>query len=225
MSELVEKYENRAFKTYRARLYASKRLRARGIGWNSALISISTATSISAIAEIAAPRLYGPAGGFLFASLGVVSLVVSLVVASVNYPGRARDMFSAYRRAQRLSVEFERLKFEANPDPDKVRELSEQYQTLLDESENQEDIDYLRATSSMPSKSEQQLGTDESSAEQDELAEKRQEESKKGRRLEQRRRRWLAFLSGALTVLPYIALLVPIGVTVPIVLWVIHVSM
>ena len=144
MSEL-ENLASRSYKTYKARLKASERLQARSRAWNACLLSLSVATTIASIALLTDARMYGAAGPTLLVCVAVMALVASLVVASLNYGSRSRDMFMNYRRIQRLSVEAETLLTEDNAPADEVRKLVERYEALLDDSENHTSADYKLA--------------------------------------------------------------------------------
>lgn len=141
----LQKLEDRSYKSYKARMYASRRLAQRGKAWNVSLLSLTVATTIASVGLLTNEQMYGAAGPTIFACLAVLSLVISLVVAGQNYSGRSRDLFNNYRRLQRLSTEAEhlRLKIDA-PEPEIVQALLSRYNDLLDDSENHSEADYER---------------------------------------------------------------------------------
>lgn len=141
----LQKIEDRSYKTYKARMYASRRLALRGKAWNASLLSLTVATTIASIGLLTNEEMYGAAGPTIFACLAVLSLVISLVVAGQNYSGRSRDLFNNYRRLQRLSTEVEYLRLKNDvADPEKVQALLSRYNDLLDDSENHSEADYER---------------------------------------------------------------------------------
>lgn len=141
----LQKIEDRSYKSYKARMYASRRLALRGKAWNVSLLSLTVATTIASIGLLTNDQMYGAAGPTIFACLAVLSLVISLVVAGQNYSGRSRDLFNNYRRLQRLSTEAEYLRLKnETADPEKVQALLSRYNDLLDDSENHSEADYER---------------------------------------------------------------------------------
>lgn len=143
---IVELLEGRSYSTYRARLEAAKRLTRRNHAWNALLVSFATSTTISSIALLVDGNVYGKYGSLLLVCLGVLSLVASMTVTSLNYSGRAKDMFANYRKLQRLSAHLERIRLSGTiTDAALVAEFSESYQELLDGSENHTSADFRRA--------------------------------------------------------------------------------
>lgn len=141
----LQKIEDRSYKSYKGRMYASQRLALRGKAWNASLLSLTVATTIASIGLLTNDGMYGAAGPTVFACLAVLSLVISLVVAGQNYNGRSRDLFNNYRRLQRLSTEAEYLRDNNDVvDQDKVEALLSRYNDLLDDSENHSEADYER---------------------------------------------------------------------------------
>lgn len=139
--------EDRSYKTYRARLYASKRLQSRNHRLNASLIAMSTATTIAAVILLANPSLYGQNGPLLLAGLAILALMLSLVSTSIDYSGRSRNMFISYRRIQRVASEAERLQQSSTEllTAELVQRLTDEYEALLDESENHTEADYYRS--------------------------------------------------------------------------------
>lgn len=136
--------EDRSYTTYKARLAAAARLRHLDTAWNLALIALSTATVIAAVGIMVSPALYGAEGELLLAVISIATLVTSLIVAGARFGARSRDMTVSYRRLQRFSVDIERLRL-TNAGPlsqERLNELSDRYQDLLDAAENHSDADY-----------------------------------------------------------------------------------
>lgn len=130
--------------------------------------------------------MYGKAGATVLVCVSILALVASLVVADLNYGGRSRDMFMNYRRIQRLSVRAESLLSRGEASSYDVAELTERYESLLDDSENHSDSDFRLA---LPNPD---LGTGP------------------------------ATRAKLLTLAPYSALIAPIFVIWPIVVWATH---
>lgn len=146
--ESLKKLEDRSYKSYKGRMHASQRLALRDKAWNTSLLSLTVATTIASIGLLTDSQMYGTAGSTLFVCLAVLSLVISLVVAGLNYGARSRDLFNNYRRIQRLSAEVEHLRAgNATPSFAEVKVLLDRYNDLLDESENHNAADYVRGHS------------------------------------------------------------------------------
>jgi hypothetical protein len=182
---LLTLLEKRSYKTYCCRLRASRRLASRQRAWNASLIGASTATTIASVALLTDDSIYGSAGPTLLVCVSVLTLVASLVGSSLDYSGRARDMFTNYRRIQRLSAEVERVL--GSPAPvaaQTVELLNEKYDSLLDESENHTEADYYHAFPDEVKRSAAVWGED------------------------------------LLSLAPYISLLAPLGLLVPLANWI-----
>ncbi|WP_125616437.1 SLATT domain-containing protein [Specibacter cremeus] len=138
--------EERSYKNYKRRMFASQRLAARDRAWNTSLLSFTVSTTIASVGMLTAPGLYGPAGPTLLTCLAVLSLVSSLVVSGLDYGARSRNLFSNYRRFQRLSVELEH-KNSTNVTITEIETVAllNQFNDLLDECENHTDADHDRA--------------------------------------------------------------------------------
>lgn len=146
--ESLKKLEDRSYKSYKARMHASQRLALRDKAWNTSLLALTVATTIASIGLLTDSQMYGTAGPTLFVCLAVLSLVISLVVAGLNYGARSRDLFNNYRRLQRLSTEVEHLRAgNSTPSFAEVKVLLDRYNDLLDESENHNAADYARGHS------------------------------------------------------------------------------
>ena len=137
----------RVYKTYLARLYTERRLRLCGQWWDAAQFTLAGAliavSVISLVSELKTSTLF-PA---FMVILAVLSLTVAIVVSSVSYAARSRDMFGNYRGMQALSVELETLiQSKASLDMREVQNLQARYNFLLDQSENHLPIDHAIAT-------------------------------------------------------------------------------
>ena len=108
LANLFQTLERRSYKTYSARLQASRRLASRNRAWNASLIATSTATTIASVALLTDSSIYGRSGPTLLVCTAILTLIASLVASGLDYSGRSRDMFLNYRRLQRLSAEVER---------------------------------------------------------------------------------------------------------------------
>lgn len=184
MADAIGDIENRSYQTYKARLVASERLSSRNRAWNTALLSLTVGTTFASVGLLVEADLYGSRGDVMFLCLAILSLVASLVVSSLNYGGRSRDMFVSYRQAQRIAVRAEQLgKSTPAPSATAVDELTSEYNSLLDGSENQTTADHHKALDIR---------------------------SKELR------------LSQSLTLAPYISLVVPIGILIPLVKWILR---
>lgn len=144
--ESLRKLEDRSYTSYKGRMHASRRLALRDKAWNTSLLSLTVSTVIASVGLLSDPRMYGAAGAPLFVCLAVLSLVISLVVAGLNYGSRSRDLFNNYRRLQRLSSEVELLRLtDDKPSQAEIQLLLTRYNDLLDESENHNEADYQTA--------------------------------------------------------------------------------
>lgn len=142
----LELLAKRSYKTYEARILAAKRLNRRGRSLNFSLIALTVSATIASVAMLADPTLYGLAGGTLMVALAIVTFALSLVIPTLEYGARARDMTTSYRRIQEVATEAESMALAATPpSPIDVEALSERYQRLLDESENHTSGDYFRS--------------------------------------------------------------------------------
>lgn len=82
-------------------------------------------------------------------ALSLLSLVASLVVASMNYGGRSRALEANYKRIQQISLKAESVRV----DPTQVtranyEEILKDYSIALESSENHTDGDYALAAKS-----------------------------------------------------------------------------
>lgn len=169
--ELLRALEDRSFTTYKCRVRAFDRIQARNSAWNAALISLSVATTVAAVGLLVDAEMYGNAGPVLLAACAVLSLAASLVVASLDYPGRASRMEFNYKEIQDVASRLEATHAsDGGPTFKAYDELYCRYSELVRRSENHTPAD-LHATEG----------------------------------------RWSALrvLSGVLTFLPYLTLLLP----------------
>lgn len=144
MSEL-DNLCRRSYKTYMGRLEAGKRLALCNHLWNGSLVALSTAMVVASVGMIADEKIYGPRGPIYLIALSITQLTSSLTVLNLEFGARSRDMFTNYRRIQRVSVDAENLRLEKRPSKVMIRNLSNQYQMLLDESENHTTRDFEKA--------------------------------------------------------------------------------
>lgn len=138
----LRRLEDRAFQTYKARLKAAERLRRTGYFWNAAQFSSATALIAFSIRTLVAnvPSALSLSAGLVVFS--VVSLVVSIVVTYQDYPSRAASMMSNYRAIQSLSVRVESMVGRGSISEHQLSTLQDEYDRLLDCSENQTSADY-----------------------------------------------------------------------------------
>lgn len=196
--EQLHDVETRAYKTYRARESACRRLGQRARAWNWALVAFSTSTTIASIGMLTEPSMYGRNGGTLLVCLAVLALVASLTTTNMDYAGRSRDMFLNYRKIQRLSVEMEELRRQSlEPVTARsVKLLEDRYQAVLDETENHTTGDHLRHFSKTVKADNPYFSEDPE--------------------LYKARRRAM-FGDRLITLFPYVTLVLPIGLLVPLV--------
>ncbi|MGC5661412.1 SLATT domain-containing protein [Micromonospora sp. WMMD723] len=140
--------EDRAYRTYKARLEACKRLESRSRAINGLVVALSLSSLIAASGMIADRDIYGPHGDVLWLFIAILTFAGSLMSSSMGYAARSRNMFQNYRKIQRLSVRVESAKGDpAQFTKDAFEKLSSEYDDLLDESENHTTADFLRARS------------------------------------------------------------------------------
>lgn len=135
----------RVGKTYRAHLAMAKRLQRRDRYWTFALVCLSATSTLSAVALLAEPAVYGARGAVLWALMGVGTLAVSLVLANADYKTRSEDAVRAYRQLHRLWTDLDRdaQTFQRKGRRAKVAlEGDDRYQVLLDSMPNHSQADY-----------------------------------------------------------------------------------
>lgn len=103
IAELLAALEDRSFRTYKCRIRAYERIQSRIRAWNTALISLATATTVAAIGLLVDSTMYGESGDAFLAACAILGLATSLVVASLDYPGRAVRMETSYKEIQDVS--------------------------------------------------------------------------------------------------------------------------
>lgn len=146
LSTSVRKLMERSYDTYKARIAARDRLNARYQAWNVSMVALSGSVTVAGLGLLKDPQMYGSQGDLLFAALGVLALVASLVVANVNYGARSQNMERSYKQIQALSVVAE--SFHADPQSataERYEGLRRDYAQLLETSENQSSGDHARA--------------------------------------------------------------------------------
>jgi hypothetical protein len=143
---LAATWMERSYSTYKSRISATGRLKLRGVAWDGAMISTSTATTIASIGLLSDQMMYGLKGATLLACLAVITLVSSLVTTNMAYGSRAKAMESNYKEIQRVSAMFEQLSRTSSATLEQVELLRDRYLRLIAESENHSTADWLRAT-------------------------------------------------------------------------------
>lgn len=189
----IERLENRSFTTYKSRLKAHQRLYRRNVAWNSSLVSLATSTTIASVGLLVDRTMFGARGETLMVVLAILSLVISLVVSSVNYGSRSRAMESSYKKIQQLSFSAEALKLEPMPSRrQKFFELKREYEIAVDSSENHSEADYYRHLRGQPGY---------------------QKTAKHSRAI---------LRDDLVSLVPYVTLAVPVSLTVPLAVWFIN---
>lgn len=142
VAELLEQLEDRSFQTYKCRIKAFERIQSRGRAWNTALIALATATTVAAVGLLVDEDMYGDSGETFLAACSILSLAVSLVVASLDYPGRAVRMESSYKEIQDVSSRTQAARHSTgNPTIKDYNQLYGTYSELVRHSENHTDAD------------------------------------------------------------------------------------
>lgn len=142
-AELVGKLVQRSYITYQSRIKASERLATLNALWNVALVFGSVAVTINSVVLLVDRNALGPKGDVAMACASILTLFVSVSVSGMNLSGKSRDMFTSYRRIQRLSAEAERVAANQPTQQDLAR-LSSEYDDMLDNSDNHRLCDYLK---------------------------------------------------------------------------------
>lgn len=151
----VDDLVNRSFRTYKIRLKSYQRITHRANAWDGALVASSTSSLVVSTTLLAFPEHATAPVNTLVTIVSLLTLIVSLVVTGVGYRQRANDMFVNYRAIQRFSAVLEaREKTDPELSPDEILRWAEQYQTILDFTENQADEDYEPARSNRQEESE-----------------------------------------------------------------------
>lgn len=211
LRKAVANLEKRSYATYLNRLVAQERLAARNNAWNFALIAITTATTIASVGLLSDSEIYGSQGATLLAALAVVSLAASIAVSSMNYGARSRAMEANYKRLQQISIEAENFWVEGgSTSPDRFFALVREYGVAVENSENHTVGDFARVAQRQWQKMGPDLGESD-----DDAIRKRRERAKR-LELALRPQRWR---DTAITLTPYVSLLVPLGILVPFANW------
>jgi hypothetical protein len=148
LEEWLRKFERRTYITFVSRARASERLGTRGMLWMIALsVASASALCASVISLANGPRPVSRTdlGTALFT---LATLVLSLIVAALNYQARSRDLFHSFRAIQRVSSRVESLRERgesAATIASSIPALEAAYQDALDKSENHTTLDYHKA--------------------------------------------------------------------------------
>ena len=144
----LEKFSERTYTTFTSRARAADRLSRRGNLWTIALALSSTATVVASILSLVRPNYIEGRGGLISLLSSVLTLVLSLIVSTLRYEARSRDLFHSFRSVQRVSAKAEHLSAQclSTDESNRLsRELEADYQSALDLSENHTAGDYYRA--------------------------------------------------------------------------------
>lgn len=142
----LSKLHKRVARTYHAHLSMAKRLQRRDRLWNAALIVLSCVSVIAAVALLSDDKIYGERGDLLWATIGIVTLAVTLVVTNADYRVRSSNAFTEYRQLQRLWVDLDRAASRLNGAAERLvaaDELDARYQKLLDKIPNHSGADFF----------------------------------------------------------------------------------
>lgn len=143
--ELLLALEQRSFTTFKCRVRASERLRARSRSSSVALISFSTATTLASVGLLVDRDMYGQSGDLLLVSCAILSLVASLAVSSLDYAGRANRMETNYKDIQDLSSRAQSAQRRQQTPADALEAhdtLHSEYSALVRGSENHTTSDF-----------------------------------------------------------------------------------
>jgi len=140
--ELLEALEDRSYETFKSRIKASERIQSRNRAWNTALISLATATTIAAVGLLVDDSMYGDSGEGFLAACSILSLAASLVIAALDYPGRAVRMEANYKEIQDISSRLQAARSPAaNTTLTNYDELHARYSEMVRHSENHTSAD------------------------------------------------------------------------------------
>lgn len=141
--ELLAALEDRSFVSFKSRLRTYGRIQARNRAWNTALISLAAATTVAAVGLLVDDMMYGKSGETLLAASAVLSLAASLVVAALDYPGRAVRVETNYKEIQDISSRVQTARHAGgSPTIDTYNELYATYSELIRHSENHSEADH-----------------------------------------------------------------------------------
>lgn len=135
--------EHRAYTTYKSRLKACERIQARGRAWNTALIALAAATTVASVGLLVDDTMYGKSGDTFLAACAILALAASLIVSSLDYPGRTVKMEANYKELQALSFIVEAARStDATPNIEQYGLLDVRYVDLVKHSENHSTADW-----------------------------------------------------------------------------------
>jgi hypothetical protein len=141
--DLYAALEHRAYTTYKSRLKACERIQARGRAWNTSLIALAAATTVASVGLLVDDAMYGTSGETLLAACAILALAASLIVSSLDYPGRTVKMEANYKELQALSFVVEAARgSDATPTLSEYNELDARYVDLVKHSENHSTADW-----------------------------------------------------------------------------------
>lgn len=147
-TEWLEKFERRTYVTFLSRARASTRVATRGVLWMIALSVASAASLCVSVVSLSGAERPVSEADLASALFALATLVLSLIVASLDFQGRSRDLFHSFRAIQRVSARAESLR-ELPQRPQTVEDvrsgLESAYQDALDQSENHTTLDYYLA--------------------------------------------------------------------------------
>lgn len=138
------KLVDRSYTTYQSRVHASERLARLSATWNVALVVGTLAATIDSVVLLVDKSALGPRGDVVLTCASILTLFISVAISGMNLSGKSRDMFTSYRRIQRLSSEVERTAA-SRPSVEALFRLAGEYDDLLDNSENHRFCDFLKA--------------------------------------------------------------------------------
>lgn len=143
LSDLLEALENRACDTYKSRICAFERIQSRSRAWNTTLVSLATATTVAALGLLVDSSMFGDSGETFLAACSVLSLSASLVIATLDYPGRAVRMENAYKEIQDIASQVEVARIPGTSStPTDYEALRTAYSEIIRHSENHATSDY-----------------------------------------------------------------------------------
>jgi len=135
--------ERRSYKSYLARVQTERRLRRVGLTWNAAQTSLAVALIAVSVLYLAFPSSQSDLMVVYLISLSVLALAVSISVGSLDYSGRAREMFRNYRDLQSFSARVESIqKVTLFSTRRSLAGLQAEYDLLIDQAENHSNLDY-----------------------------------------------------------------------------------
>lgn len=134
---------DRSYKSYGARLEASKRLRRIGNWWNAAQFSLASALIFVSIVFIVSDTSQTSLFAAVIIIFSILSLIVSIVVTFLDYSARATSMSINYRDLQAFSVRIESVVNSSRIVSDEeMRIYHIEYDSIMDRSENHTPNDY-----------------------------------------------------------------------------------